>query len=301
MSRKMRGSEEVTAMRDEMEKVRKEMVGLSDMIRGLQDEMREMNRAVEGLTSVEKTMRDMLERMKIQEDRMDMLNANVVRQAKEIEKVKEENLVVRQKLQTVEDRLSREEEMKKGISEKERKLEERLATLKEMQKENNCSLNPNHNAEEIAREVFERDARQNNLIFFNLGESDAEKTADRIKHDEKLIQSTLDKIKVKEAIFETPIRLGKKGEKPRPIKIRFKEGKSCLEILKSARKLKGTEIFISKDMTPLERTEWKALLEERKRKRQESLDKGEDARWVIRNGKVINLAREEGQPTKKSQ
>ncbi|RUS84616.1 hypothetical protein EGW08_007643 [Elysia chlorotica] len=148
-------------------------------------------------------------------------------------------------------------------------------------------------------EIEERLKRKQNLIFFNIDESSAAEAKDRIEEDSKNILKVLEKIDVENCVdFEPPTRLGKKGEAPRPLKIRFNSSEACSRILKSASKLKGTKIYISRDMTPLERREWKELLEERNRKRQEALEKGIEANWVIRRGKVVNAARGERQPIK---
>ena len=61
-------------------------------------------------------------------------------------------------------------------------------------------------------------------------------------------------------------------------------------ILKAAKNLKGTEIYINKDMTPLEQAEHRRLIMEPKRRRGESRS---NEQWVIRRNKVINVVRVE--------
>ena len=56
-------------------------------------------------------------------------------------------------------------------------------------------------------------------------------------------------------------------------------------ILKAAKNLKGTEIYINKHMTPLEQAEHRKLVMELKKKRGEA---GVDDQWIIRRGSVIN-------------
>lgn len=97
--------------------------------------------------------------------------------------------------------------------------------------------------------------------------------------------------------IETPseiislIRLGKKGPTPRPVKIKLRQESDKDKILKSAKKLKGTNTYINRDMTPLERAEYRKLVMERKKKQVESESQGQKAHWIIRRGKVINAAR----------
>ena len=167
-------------------------------------------------------------------------------------------------------------------------LEERVKCLEGKEKSPQLQVDAN--------EIEERLKRNQNLIFFNITESCEEEARDRVTDDTKNVETVLGRIEVTGCEFEQPMRLGKKGETPRPLKIRFKTKEMCTTILKSANKLKGSDTYISKDMTPLERIEWKALLKERDRKRQEALDNGDDAWWVIRKGKVINVARGERQP-----
>lgn len=148
-----------------------------------------------------------------------------------------------------------------------------------------------------AAEIEERLKRNQNLVFFNIDESSKVEAKDRVDEDSMNVMKVLDKIEVENCGgFEPPTRLGKKDEVTRPLKIRFKSSEACLKILKSANKLKGSKIYISRDVTPLERREWKELVEERNRKRQEAQEKGIEAKWIIRRGKVMNVARGERQP-----
>ena len=132
-----------------------------------------------------------------------------------------------------------------------------------------------------------------NLIFFNIKESKREEVTERIEEDIKEIKQVLKKIDACADKFSKPIRLGKKcdGAKPRPVKIRLSSQEEISQILRQAKKLRGTDIFISRDMTPLERREWKELLEERNRRRKDAEEKGEEGTWIIRKGKVVNVMR----------
>ena len=85
-------------------------------------------------------------------------------------------------------------------------------------------------------------------------------------------------------------RVRPKGATPRPVKIKLKNQDDQTKILKAAKNLKGTEIYINKDMTPLEQAEHRRLIMELKRRRGESRS---NEQWVIRRSKVINVARVE--------
>lgn len=144
------------------------------------------------------------------------------------------------------------------------------------------------------REVREREERKANLIFFNIEESSKEETTERIQDDIEKIKKVLEKIEAGQCELNNPVRLGKKGEQPRPLKVKLQSNDACQQILRQTKKLKGTDTYISRDMTPLERKEWKELLEERNKRRKEAEKKGEEEIWVIRKGKVVNVAREGG-------
>ena len=66
------------------------------------------------------------------------------------------------------------------------------------------------------------------------------------------------------------IRVGQKQTIPRPVKIKLKNQSDKDRILKAAKNLKGTEIYISKDMTSLEQAEHRKLVMELKKKRGEA-------------------------------
>ena len=82
--------------------------------------------------------------------------------------------------------------------------------------------------------------------------------------------------------------MGQKKTTPRPVKIKLKNQSDQERILKAAKNLKSTEIYISKDMTPLEQAEHRKLVMELKKKRGEA---GVDDQWIIRRGRVINASR----------
>ena len=65
-------------------------------------------------------------------------------------------------------------------------------------------------------------------------------------------------------------RVGPKGATHRPVKIMLKNQDNQTKILKAAKNLKGTEIYINKDMTPLEQAEHRRLVMELKRRRRGS-------------------------------
>lgn len=146
------------------------------------------------------------------------------------------------------------------------------------------------------QELQEREVRKENLIFINIPESQKETAEERITEDTKKIEAILMELK-EVAIFKKPIRLGQKSEKPRPMKIRFDDNTDATRVVKAAKKLKyskyHSDIYISRDMTPLERDDWRKLVKEKKEKIVQSQEEGDNtAVWIIRRGKVVKVSRD---------
>lgn len=139
-------------------------------------------------------------------------------------------------------------------------------------------------------ELWERNERKLNLVVFNMPESNRDEAADRVSDDLEKLRAMLKTIEANVPITKTD-RLGKRSELTRPLKISVKSMSDKQRILKNASKLSRipdlSDIHINRDMTPLERDQWKILVKERKERVEESKAKGEVINWIIRNGKVI--------------
>ena len=146
---------------------------------------------------------------------------------------------------------------------------------------------------ESVREIKDRECRQNNLLFFNIPESDHADPEKRKEHDEQHLKLVWDKLGV-EAIFHKITRLGQKSDKSWPTRVTVTETTQLGNILKSAHKLREdpdsilSNVSVKRDAIPLERKEMKILTQEKYDKKLESEQKNEKANWVIRRGKVIN-------------
>ena len=144
--------------------------------------------------------------------------------------------------------------------------------------------------EEAIREVQERQKRNLNLIFYNVEESDEEDPQERKKEDLRILNGVLRQIGIN-ANLMNPTRLGKSEEASRPLRVRTTCNEDMTRILGAGRKLMGIEslkhIFINKDRTPLERVEWKRLMELRKEKNDAAKASGLEENWIIRNHQVV--------------
>ena len=88
--------------------------------------------------------------------------------------------------------------------------------------------------------------------------------------------------------YDFIVRIGPKGVTPRPVIITLNNQDDQTKILRATKNLKGADIYINKDMTPLEQAEHKKLIMELKRRKETARS---SERWVIRQNNVINAAR----------
>ena len=97
--------------------------------------------------------------------------------------------------------------------------------------------------------------------------------------------------------FSQTTRLGaKKAGHCRPLKITVESKEQHEAVLRRAKKMKNHQgkyqnLSIRPDLTPLEREEMKELVQEKKQKQAESNQNRDRKIWIIREWKVINVAR----------
>ena len=131
-------------------------------------------------------------------------------------------------------------------------------------------------------------------MFFNIPESASDSIDQKKLDDKNHVEKILSFLEVDQELTK-PVRLGKKSEHPRPLRLVANNLEAVGEILKAARKMANMEnpmykkVGINKDMTFLERQEHRALLKERKRRMEDAQKKGIDAKWVIRDASLVNL------------
>lgn len=148
-------------------------------------------------------------------------------------------------------------------------------------------------------EFEEREKRKCNVMFFGIPESSKTEINDRVKDDLKYIGDLGKKVfDLDSSVFTKARRLGKKQpKKHRPLQIVVDSPARVMEILKNAKKLGDKEnseyksISIQRDMTPLEQEENKKLLKQRNDLRDKAKNEGTSEIWVIRNRKVIDVAK----------
>ena len=181
------------------------------------------------------------------------------------------------------------------------KLSEDLEAFKDTQNVKNANLESQVEkisakaAGEAIDEVIERDKMKRNLVLFNVPESVREDPQARMEEDYSVIQDLCNHALQLHVEFTKVVRLGKLDERARPLRASCESEKQVFDILKASRKLKENQtysnIIIKRDQTPLERKQVKELLQERDRRSREASQRGEEANWSLRGGKIINTQR----------
>ena len=115
-------------------------------------------------------------------------------------------------------------------------------------------------------------------------------------HDQVHFQTICQEGMNLEADVIDTIRLGEKKEgRSRPLRVKLADESTMKRVLRQAKNLARAEdillqnTFIRRDMTPLERKEDYELRTQLKQKREESRQKNDGIRWIIRKGKVVDV------------
>ena len=140
---------------------------------------------------------------------------------------------------------------------------------------------------ETVDEMREQDIRRNNLIIFNVEESDLTEGKERQAEDEIAVKNIFEHLQVTEANFEKCTRLGRKSDKVRPIKIRMISFDKKMDLLKKMNVMRrnrspNTPNLVS-DLTPYQREVRKNILVEFNERR----EKGEECYIDWKAKKVV--------------
>ena len=145
-----------------------------------------------------------------------------------------------------------------------------------------------HLATSIVAEQKEKEKRQLNLILHNVKESVEEEPSNRKKDDVKEATSVFSEYVGVETVVTNAIRIGKKGTKPRLLKVSVRNLQDKVSILRGKMKLRNENnpdhvkaIFITVDHTPLEQKKNKLL-------REKLNDMNKDGnKYTIKNGTIV--------------
>ena len=180
------------------------------------------------------------------------------------------------------------------------KLREEIEIIKKDMKEHEENLKDRidekmNDATTVCLDEFsEREGRKLNIMLFNVPESEKKDPEEKKKDDLEFLRILMAEIKLT-VPFSQVIRIGvaeKTHSKPMPMRPRTTCITDQRKITKAASILKDTEdykdMYIKRDETPLERAQTKNLNVLRESRTEESRKKGENVRWFIRRGQVVN-------------
>ena len=145
-----------------------------------------------------------------------------------------------------------------------------------------------HLTTSIVAEQKEKEKRQLNLILHKVEESAEEEPPNRKKDDIQKVTSLFTEYIGVETTITNATRIGKKGTKPRLLKVGISNLQDKISILRSKKKLRNEgnpenirSIFISADLTPLEQKKNKLL-----REKLNTLNKDSN-KYMLKNGEIV--------------
>lgn len=114
---------------------------------------------------------------------------------------------------------------------------------------NSTSTDSNFHLESLLIEIEERKTRAKNIMIYNLPESQTDDA--KVK---EIVSTVSDADKVKK-IF----RVGKTGDRPRPIKVILSDSDTAIQILKNRSRINNPQISVRSDLTTVQRDYLKEL------------------------------------------
>ena len=181
-------------------------------------------------------------------------------------------------------------EMSKRLDKVENSLKSsKVNVIESVEEQINMRLSDSTNTS--VREIELREAKKLNIMLFNVAESTGGSEEEKSREDaEKIVK--IQKDMGTSVPLTNVIRIGKASTgKIRPLRVTAPDTSAHIDLLRSAKNLRNSTsfstVFIKRDMTPLERSQWKALIKEKKEKQVRSNENGENVRWVIYRGRVV--------------
>ena len=118
-------------------------------------------------------------------------------------------------------------------------------------------------------EKEDQERRKDNIVVWNLPESQCAAVEDRNKDDVEYVHAVLSKVMdINPDELTNPIRIGKRGDKPRLLKMTVTSSEKKKEIINCAKMINGkirdpkSMVFINNDQTKQEREHFKKLRDE---------------------------------------
>ena len=150
----------------------------------------------------------------------------------------------------------------------------------------------------VATELDDRQRRKENLVLHNVPENNTQEC------DEHSVNSIMMHVLGKEVDFQCDsitgkpriYRMGKKiPGKNRSIKCHLKSKETCEQVLSQSRRLSESSAFsqvvLQEDLTPMQRSQLRQLVNEKKKRNSLTRKNNQDPNWVIRGGKLCRKTR----------
>lgn len=143
--------------------------------------------------------------------------------------------------------------MVSSIKESYDEMNNRLDRLESKITEADTELSQDHRIDQALYDFKEREMRKNNLIIYNLPESNAANGEDRKVEESEKVEKICESLEMP-STQENVVRLGERktgdGARPRPLKVTFLDENSKKKFLKSSSLLKNTNEFKKISVTP---------------------------------------------------
>ena len=187
------------------------------------------------------------------------------------------------------------QDLKKKIANSESQVKEKAkeAVAEKLSEERNESDRKlNESTELCIKEIAEREKRKLNLMVFNFPESEKEtglaRKADDLERCRKLLADISAVVPVASV---TRLQAAEPTDNPMPMRIKLTKPEDIGTVLRSASNLKDLDAYaavsISRDMTPKEQAERRALVAEMKKRQREATTANERTTYLIRRGNLV--------------
>lgn len=120
---------------------------------------------------------------------------------------------------------------------------------------------PGSQTNEVVLELREREVRSSNLMVYNVPESKSRDVKQRISDDLQIVGQIIEILGVTVDIRKT-IRVGRRGNEDRPLKLLLSSREDVLKCLKSRGKLADSQYRLDSDLTQLQRSHLRGVREE---------------------------------------
>ena len=148
-----------------------------------------------------------------------------------------------------------------------------MSALQKLVTETSAKSPPREQTESRKGHVVTKESRKFCVLLLNAPEQSAEMPAERISQERKFLHSTLSSLfdKGEEGItVRTAYRLGRRpssDERPRPLKIVLATAEQADLLLRRSYRLKGSDLWLLKDLCPEDRVRMRAATQEINRRK----------------------------------